>query len=314
MAVMIKPFMFLLASLCWGAAALAAPADRRIAVTVDDLPLANRQATSLADKQAQTERLLAAMRKHQVPAVGFVNEDRLQVRGEVDGHIALLQRWLDAGMELGNHGYGHLSMQRTPLEQYQDAVVRGDVVLRSLLAPLGRAPRYWRHPYLQTGKSDEETAQFEGFLARRGYRVAPVTVEHDDYVFACVYERADAAGRQRTLAAYLPHLDLALDTYERMSEELFGRQIPQVLLIHANELNADSLDATLRRLRERGYRFITLDEALADPAYASPTAASKQYGSSWLARWARATNKKLSVYGQPDPSGWVAERYAAECR
>ena len=292
----------------------AAPSDKRIAITIDDLPLANQLSLSLADKQAQTERLLAALRKHQVPAIGFVNEDKLLVKGEVDGHVALLQRWLDAGMELGNHGFGHLSMHKVPLEQYQDAAVRGDTVLRSLLAPRGQTPRYWRHPFLQTGKSEEDKAQFEAFLARRGYQVAPVTIEHDDWMFACVYERSDAAGKQRTLAAYLPHLDLALDAFERMSQELFGRQIAQVFLIHANEINADSLDLTLQRLRDRGYRFITLDEALTDPAYASPTAASRQYGPSWLSRWARAASKKLSVYGQPDPTGWVAERHAAECR
>jgi len=95
---------------------------------------------------------------------------------------------------------------------------------------------------------------------------------------------------------------------------LFGRQIAQVLLIHANEINADSLAATLQRLQDRGYRFITLGEALADPAYASAAGASRQYGPSWLSRWARSMGKKLSVYGQPDPSGWVAERYAAQCR
>jgi len=305
---------FLIHGLLLCSAVQAAPADKRIAITIDDLPVASQLPLSLAEKQAQTERLLAALRQHQAPAIGFVNEDKLLVKAEVDGHIALLQRWLDAGMELGNHGFGHLSMHKVPLEQYQDAAVRGDTVLRSLLAARGQAPRYWRHPFLQTGRTDDDKAQFEAFLARRGYQVAPVTIEHDDWVFACVYERADAAGKQRTLAAYLPHLDLALDAFERMSQELFGRQIAQVLLIHANEINADSLAATLQRLQDRGYRFITLGEALADPAYASAAGASRQYGPSWLSRWARSMGKKLSVYGQPDPSGWVAERYAAQCR
>lgn len=311
---MIKRPFALLASLLLCTAALAAQPDKRIAITIDDLPVAGHKPLTLADKQAWTERLLAALRKHQAPAIGFINEDRLWVRGEVDGHIALLQRWLDAGMELGNHGYGHPSMQNTPLEQYQDAVVRGDTVLRSLLSARGQSPRFWRHPYLQTGKNDQEMAQFEDFLKRRGYRVAPVTIEHDDYVFACVYERSDAAGKRRTIDAYLSHLDLALNAFETMSQQLFERQIPQVFLIHANEVNADSLDATLQRLRDRGYRFISLDEAMADPAYASPAEASKQYGSSWLARWARAMKKKLTVYGQPDPTGWVAEQHAAHCR
>ena len=53
------------------------------------------------------------------------------------------------------------------------AAVRGDTVLRWLLAARSQTPRYWRHPFLQTGRNEEDKAQFEAFLARRGYQVAP---------------------------------------------------------------------------------------------------------------------------------------------
>ncbi|WP_284100029.1 polysaccharide deacetylase family protein [Parachitinimonas caeni] len=99
-----------------------------------------------------------------------------------------------------------------------------------------------------------------------------------------------------------------------MSNELFNRQIAQILLIHANRLNADSLDKTLSRLRARGNRFVTLEQALQDPAYRQKDRASRQFGPSWLARWARVQGKKLSVYGQPDPAGWIADQHQRYCK
>ena len=98
-----------------------------------------------------------------------------------------------------------------------------------------------------------------------------------------------------------------------MSSQLFGRQIAQVLLIHATRLNADTLDRTLSTLRELGYEFVPLEVALGDEAYRSAAQASRQFGPSWLARWARAAGKKLSVYGQSDPSGEVARLHKQLC-
>lgn len=41
-----------------------------------------------------------------------------------------------------------------------------------------------------------------------------------------------------------------------------GRDIPQILLIHCNELNAISLRASIARMRARGYQFITLGRTI----------------------------------------------------
>jgi hypothetical protein len=37
--------------------------------------------------------------------------------------------------------------------------------------------------------------------------------------------------------------------------------------VHANDINADCLDEMLKRFAARGYHFVTLDEAMRDPAY-----------------------------------------------
>ena len=280
-------------------------APKTIAITIDDVPLLAKSHVSIDEVTAMNQRMLSALREHGVQAVGFVNEDRLLVDGEVDRRIAVLDAWLKAGMELGNHNFGHVGLWKDTLERNQDAVIKGEVITRWLSQKAGRPLRYYRHPFTQTGRDDIQMQAFEAFLASRGYSVAPFTIEHDDYLYSCVYERVKgdnkASVRRAIVQDYLAHLHTSVRTFEAMSEQLFGRQIPQILLIHATALNADTLGQTLSALHGMGYSFITLEKALADPAYRSNARASKQFGPSWLARWARASGTKLSHYGQPDP-------------
>ena len=73
---------------------------REIAITFDDLTAtpSSVQVTEINQK------LIATISKHQIPAIGFVNEGRLYERGKLlNERVALLQKWIDAGLELGNH-------------------------------------------------------------------------------------------------------------------------------------------------------------------------------------------------------------------
>jgi peptidoglycan/xylan/chitin deacetylase (PgdA/CDA1 family) len=81
---------------------------RAMAVTIDDLPyVASAGQPFLVNAQRTTARMLGALQAHRAPAIGFVNEGKLQAPGERDARVALLQQWLDAGMTLGNHTYSH---------------------------------------------------------------------------------------------------------------------------------------------------------------------------------------------------------------
>jgi peptidoglycan/xylan/chitin deacetylase (PgdA/CDA1 family) len=308
----------LLLSIALALAGNAFAADaKRIAITLGDLPAASATPMAPDETARLNQRLLEALRRHGAKAVGFVNEDRLLVPGHVDEGIAILDAWLDAGMELGNHNFGHVGLWRSPREEVEAAVLKGEVLTRWVTSRRQAPLRYYRHPYTQTGKTEADREAFEAFLAARGYTVAPMTVDHDDYLFACVYDhladRRDAERRQAVADEYDAHLRTSIQVFETMSQELFGRQIPQVLLIHANRLNADTLDRSLATLAQLGYSFVPLEEALRDEAYRSPARASGRFGPSWLARWARAKGVKLSVYGQPDPQGRTAQWHRQLC-
>lgn len=294
-----------------------AQSAKTMAVTIDDLPILSKTPFSTEEAAAVNATLLRVLRVHGVTAVGFVNEDRLLVRGKVDEGIDILDSWLVAGMELGNHNFGHVGLWKSTLVENEDAVIKGEFFTRWLTRLRGAPLRYYRHPYTQTGRDEAERQAFEEFLSSRGYIVAPFTIEYDDYLYSCVYDKLTASGdgkeKLTVTAEYLEHLETSVRVYESMSDQLFGRQIPQILLIHATRLNAETLDSTLSKLRSMGYAFVTLDEALSDEAYRLPANASKQFGPSWLARWARAKARKLSVYGQPDPDGRTAAMAAGFC-
>jgi peptidoglycan/xylan/chitin deacetylase (PgdA/CDA1 family) len=259
------------------------------------------------------ERFLASLRAHHVPAIGFLNEWKLQVSGERDARAALLQAWLDAGLDLGNHTFTHPDFNRTPIEDFEAEVIRDEVVASSLLASKGRKEVFFRHPFLDTGATPEAKAGLEAFLARNGYRIAPVTVDASDYAFNDVlgeaHEKKDKKLAEKTKKAYLDYNDGVLDYYEAAARKLFGRDIPQVLLIHDSELNRECLDALLAKFEHRGYRFVSLETALSDPAYATPDEFVGNVGISWIQRWKVAKGLKPDFEDAPDPPQWVMTKF-----
>jgi len=267
-------------------------AARSVAVTFDDLPIAGVLPRDIDASRELTRKLLGAIAAHHVPTIGFVNEDKLNAaNGVVDTQrVDLLKRWLEAGLELGNHSYSHADLHATALDAFESDVLKGERVTRELMQERGLRLRYFRHPYLHTGRDLEKKAQFERFLAEHGYRVAPVTIDNDEYVFAGAYDRSlargDASLAARIAVAYVPYMESKVEFFERNSRDLFGREIPEILLVHANMLNAERFGDLASMFERRGYRFITLDRALEDEAYRSPDTFVGTGGITWIHRWA----------------------------
>lgn len=291
------------------AAAQDGAAGRQVAVTFDDLPAPQGE---LEDMRRITSALLASLKRNGVPVTGFVNERKLYRHGEVDERINLLRAWLDAGEELGNHTFSHINLQSVPLADYEEDVVRGETVTRWLMQERGMKLRYFRHPFLFTGTTPEYKEGLAKFLAARGYTVAPVTLDNGDYIFADVYfkakKRGDSETAKRIADAYVPYMETIFDFFERLSAETFGREVRQVLLLHANEINADRFDELAAMMKRRGYTFVTLEEALKDPAYSEPDALYKN-GVSWIHRWRKA--KGLPQKWEPEVPKFVDDLYKA---
>jgi peptidoglycan/xylan/chitin deacetylase (PgdA/CDA1 family) len=263
---------------------------RTIAITIDDLPAASANFMTGAEINEMTTKLLTTLHDQKVPAVGFVNEKKLYKIGEVDARINALKMWLDFGFELGNHTYAHTSLNRASLKEWEEDVIRGETVTAILLAQHGMKMRYLRHPYLDTGRDLQTRRDAEAFLVNRGYRIAPVTMDAWDWMYAGVYEdarrRGDTDLQRKLVDSYLQHTNEVFDYFEKLSKSLIGYEPAQILLLHGNWLEADHIGELLDLLRKRGYSCVTLQEALSDSAYSMPDEFVAEEGGSWLEHWA----------------------------
>lgn len=286
--------------------------SKEIAITFDDLPLGGPQ-FGVDRMRAMTSTLLDHLQAHQITSVGFVNERKLHVLGEMDERTDLLRKWLQAGQELGNHTYSHPSFYNTPLDEYQEEVMRGETITGLLLEEKDQVLRYFRHPFLNTGPTLEVKTAFETFLKERGYTVAPVTIENLDWLYNQLYTLAKDDGNAKQMheigEAYVAFTEAQFDFWEEISESLLGYQIKHVLLLHANEINAAYLDALIDLMKGRGYAFITLEEAMQDDAYQLPDTYVGRAGVSWLYRWAYSKEVQFDWRLEPQPSTDIQERY-----
>jgi len=285
------------------------PSQKSIAITIDDLPAGNANFVSGSEILDMTTKLLATLRAQNVPTVGFVNEQKLYKTGEVDERIKALNLWLDSGFELGNHTFAHTSLNRVPLQTWEEEVVRGETVTRFLLAQHKMKLRYLRHPYLDQGRDVQTRRESEAFLTARGYVIAPVTMDAWDWMYAGVYEdarkRGDTAMQAQLVSSYLSYTTTVFDYYEKLCTTMLGYQPKQILLLHANWLEADHISEVLELLKKRGYEFITLEDALGDPVYSMPSEYVGE-GTGWLDQL--AITRGRAPQGEPVFPQWVIDK------
>lgn len=279
--------------------------QRRVAITIDDLPSVGR--LDISQKRQLTQTLLEKLVEARVPAIGFVNENKLGEPEPRVNNIALLQAWVDAGMALGNHTYSHPKFYDTNLEEFKQQVLLGERVTKKLFTPKEGEVRFFRHPYLNTGPDMETRVAFEYFLSEQNYRVAPVTIDNSEWIYAKAYNmagKADDVDLQKRIAQdYLRYMLGEFEFYEQLSRDLLGREPAQILLLHANQLNADYIDQLLAAITERGYTFLSLHEVLKDPAYEHTDNYTGSSGISWLQRW--WISEGNSRRAEPEAADWV---------
>jgi hypothetical protein len=104
---------------------------------------------------------------------------------------------------------------------------------------------------------------------------------------------------------YLAYTSIEIDYYARLHKQIFGREIPHVMLLHVNRLNADTIDQVLTLFDQKQYRFVTLDSALADPAYSIPDQFVTKEGWMWAYRWAKELGVHVDGSAETEPPDWI---------
>jgi peptidoglycan/xylan/chitin deacetylase (PgdA/CDA1 family) len=287
-----------------------------VAMTVDDLPFVSGNPQPLNPGDAKravqvNERILRAFASHRIPATGFVIEQHDQELG-VQASTKILKGWIRPGFDLGNHMYSHPDVNSLSAEQVENEIMKGEATIGPLLETVSRKPEFLRFPYNHTGDSKEKHDTIAAFLSGHGYRLAPCTIDNTDYKFnetyALALARHDGQAAARIRTDYIAYTGAEIDWYK-----VFGYEPPHVMLLHDSPLNGDTIEQVISLFTQRGYRFVTLTEALQDHAYSVPETFITKYGPMWGYRWAQVLHVKVSGRDEPDPPAWL-DQYAKNPR
>jgi peptidoglycan/xylan/chitin deacetylase (PgdA/CDA1 family) len=200
------------------------------------------------------------------PTYGFVNGLGVE-RQPAD--IAVLSLWQDAGNPLGNHTWSHMNLNQHTVEEFEAEVERNEPVLKQVM---DNGDWHWfRFPYLAEGETPQKRDAVHAFLLKRGYKIADVTMNFYDYSWNDPYARCAAKSDSKAIGvlenSYLSAAEENITFYRTLSQSLFHRDIPYVLLMHIGAFDAEMLPRLLDLYRSKGFEFVRLERAESDNFY-----------------------------------------------
>lgn len=252
--------------------------DREIAITFDDLPVA--ESFREVDADAIVHSILNTLDSHSVRAAGFV------AARSIGEHYDLIGEWLNHKHILGNLTFSNADYNDLDIQSFITEIQRGKAAIEDMLSGFGQKKRYFRYPFLHYGQSIEARRQVQMYLEEQGDVVAHATVVVEDYLYNLTMQQinpaTDTAKMEQLRYEYVTHVVDQVTMAEQLSQEMLGRNCRHIIQLQMNELNAAFLDAILTALSDMGYKFVTLDRALADPVYDMPEAYFGMRGISYL--------------------------------
>jgi peptidoglycan/xylan/chitin deacetylase (PgdA/CDA1 family) len=279
---------------------------REVALTFDDLPAV--RSLNGADAEQINKTIVAALKRHKAPAAAFVNEGSGLEIG-LSRWRRIVGYWARDGHDVGNHTFSHRDFNKLTLAEFEEEVVRGEATSREVLASQGRQLRLFRFPFNHAGDTRPKFEAAARLLKERGYRLAPCTIENVDYEFARAYDimrqRGDEPARRRLRSEYQEFTSAIVEYYAALNRTVLGREAPHIMLLHANHLNADTIDSILALFEGMGFRFISLERALSDEVYGKPDTLVTRFGPMWGYRWAQERGIKIDARSEPEPPEWI---------
>ena len=267
-----------------------------IAITIDDLPVHAPYPPGLTPLQVNRQ-MIAALKAGHVPATAFVNAANVNDADTMEA----LREWHAAGFTLGNHTWSHPHLSELTGAEFEAELTKNEPVLEKLGGSSDW--RWFRYPFLDEGKDEAQRIAARQVLAKHGYRVAALTVGFSDWALTPAWARCSWKGSRETLrqleTLYLQSARENVLVARQTAHDLYGRDIPYVLLMHVSAMSAHMMPQVIHLYGSAGFRLISLAEAERDPAYAAYTNLSL---SPPPADWKRAQEKGVTLPSAPDHS------------
>ena len=235
-----------------------------VAFTFDDGPkIADTPMLSAVERN---QALLNALAKHGVKAALFVTAAN---GANQPAGYALAKAWGDAGHAIGNHTMTHpdLHNDKLSLLEYEQEILDCDRIISTLPG----YQKWFRYTYLREGNTPEKRDGMRAFLKLHEYRNAYVSLDTSDWrldeKLIEVLDNNPQADLSDIKQAYLSHIRQRALAYRALSQQLQGRDIPQVILLHHNLINALWLSDVIAQFKQMGWSIVTPATAFADPVY-----------------------------------------------
>ena len=239
---------------------------QEIAITFDDLPAHSVLPAGETRLEVANQVIRALRRAHVPPTYGFVNGVLVQQQPDT---IGVLGAWRAAGNPLGNHTWSHMNLNQNALGAFENDITHNEQLLQ--LQMDGGNWHWFRFPYLAEGDTPEKQMGVRASLAQHGYKIAGVTMSFGDYEWNEPYARCSEKKDDKAIAwlqsSYLRAADDNIRFERGLSKQLYGHDIPYVLLMHIGAFDARMLPRLLDLYQRRGFSFIPLDQAEQDPFY-----------------------------------------------
>jgi peptidoglycan/xylan/chitin deacetylase (PgdA/CDA1 family) len=244
---------------------------QKLAITIDDLPQNGALPPGVTRVDITRDTLAVLKKRHVPPVYGFINAKKLE--GSVDGAEAL-KLWA-AAEPFGNHTYTHIDLEANTAEAFERDMEQNEPTLELLAKPgLGKSGNDWhwlRYPYLHEGDTVEKRRAVRAYLKARGYRIAQVTLDWEDYLWNFAYARCAAKNDTKAIAwlrsSYLDTASQFLDLGRENAKLIYGHEISYVLLMHLGAFSSSILPDAIDLLKKKGFKLVTLEEAESDAAY-----------------------------------------------
>ncbi len=243
---------------------LQAETAKQIALTFEELPYM-KPLGFWRPREINTQ-ILRVMEGEGITAAGFVVQEKVE---DDPSTYVVLDDWLAKGHTLGNQTWGDVDYNVIGYDDFMEHAIDGQKYLKKLSYKYEFNYRYLRFPQLHEGNDPRKKKRLRKALYRASYQIAHVSVKTSDFAFNPPYidHEGDAQTVEFLKKLYLDHVTQSLEYSEEQALKVFGKPITQILQLHTGIATAIFLPDLISLLKERGYGFVSLPEALADPAY-----------------------------------------------